>query len=175
MKIIITAKGKFTVPEAVAERLRKKLSKLDKFFSKDTEAYAVLSQAKGIEARVEVTITHGGMIYRALGKTDDMYASVDAVAALLERQIRENKSRLVKRLQKDAFIETPEDEPVAEKQFDIIRTKRFQVKPMDIEEAILQMNMLGHSFFVFRSMETDEVNVIYKRDDGGYGLITPTE
>ena len=124
----------------------------------------------------EVTILSKGLFIRAEETTNDMYASIDAVIDKLERQIRKNKTKLGRRIHQEAFV--PDnfqiDEQIEEENsFKIMKSKRFAIKPMDVEEAILQMNLLGHNFFVFSNSETEEVNVVYKRKDGNYGLIEP--
>jgi putative sigma-54 modulation protein len=118
------------------------------------------------------------MFYRASETTDDMYASIDAAVAALERQMRKNKTRLEKRLREGAFLKEQnaavisQEEPEEETEFEIVRSKRFPIKPMTPEEAILQMNLLDHTFFVFRNQDNDEhVAVVYRRNHGGYGLI----
>ena len=156
-----------------------KISKLDRFFKTEAEAFVTFSLERG-RFRAEITIHNNGIYYRASELTSDMYASVDSGVAAIERQIRRNKTRLEKRLregslEKDAIAATAsftpaEDEPADE--FKIVRSKRFSIKPMSAEEAILQMNLLGHEFFVFRNMDAeDAIAVVYKRRQGGYGLI----
>ncbi|WHH57526.1 ribosome-associated translation inhibitor RaiA [Petroclostridium sp. X23] len=179
MKFIITGR-KIDVTDGLRDRINKKLGKLDKFFDEDTEVHVTLEVEKDRQM-VEVTVPYKGIIFRAEEVNHDMYASIDKVVDHLERQIRKNKTRLEKRFKDDAFIiETvnggmPNDyKPVEEeKEFNVVKTKRFAIKPMDTEEAILQMNLLGHQFFVFFNADTDEVNVVYKRKDGDYGLIEP--
>lgn len=175
---------KFTFTEkrmGSSEELRdysvRKISKLDRFFKTEAEAFVTFSLERG-RFLAEITIHNNGLYYRASELTSDMYASVDSGVAAIERQIRRNKTRLEKRLKEGALerdqtpayvppVEEPEDE-----EFTIIRSKRFSIKPMSPEEAILQMNLLGHEFFVFKNMEEDEaVSVVYKRKQGGYGLI----
>ncbi|MBO5639256.1 MAG: ribosome-associated translation inhibitor RaiA [Oscillospiraceae bacterium] len=157
----------------------KKISKLDRFFKTEAEAFVTFSLERG-RFRAEITIHNNGTYYRASELTSDMYASVDSGVAAIERQIRRNKTRLEKRLregalEKDAAAATTvfapaEDEPADE--FKIVRSKRFSIKPMSAEEAILQMNLLDHEFFVFRNMDADDaIAVVYKRRQGGYGLI----
>ena len=156
----------------------KKISKLDRLFKTEAEAYVTFSIERG-RFLAEVTIHNNGMFYRASELTNDMYASVDSGVAAIERQIRRNKTRLEKKLREGALereilpVYAPvEDEPEAE-EFKIVRRKSFSIKPMSVEEAILQMNLLGHEFFVFRNMDEDEaVSVVYKRKQDGYGLIT---
>ena len=156
----------------------KKISKLDRLFKTEAEAYVTFSVERG-RFLAEITIHNNGMFYRASELTSDMYASVDSGVAAIERQIRRNKTRLEKKLREGALereilpVYAPvEDEPEAE-EFKIVRRKSFSIKPMSVEEAILQMNLLGHEFFVFRDMDEDEaVSVVYKRKQDGYGLIT---
>ena len=155
----------------------KKIGKLDKFFKNEAEAFVTFSIERG-RFLAEITIHNNGMYYRASELTNDMYASVDSGVAAIERQIRRNKTRLEKRLREGALTErsavpafVPQDDE-ADEEFKIVRNKRFSIKPMSAEEAILQMNLLGHEFFVFRNMDAeDAVAVVYKRKQGGYGLI----
>ena len=156
----------------------KKISKLDRFFKTEAEAFVTFSLERG-RFRAEITIHNNGIYYRASELTSDMYASVDSGVAAIERQIRRNKTRLEKRLregalEKNAIASAPfisaDEEPADE--FQIVRSKRFSIKPMSAEEAILQMNLLDHEFFVFRNMDADDaIAVVYKRRQGGYGLI----
>jgi putative sigma-54 modulation protein len=175
MNIKITSKN-FDVTDALKERVNKKLGKLEKFFKPGTEAQVTMSMQRS-RYIIEVTIITGGITLRAEVTEDDMYACIDKARDILERQIRKNKTRLAKRLyegvleQPDAFRKTIDVEE--ETEFRVVRTKRFAVKPMPVEEAILQMNLLGHEFFVFSNAETNQVNVVYKRKDGNYGLIEP--
>ena len=174
---------KFTFTEKrmdSSEELRayseKKIGKLDRFFKNEAEAFVTFSLERG-RFRAEITIHNNGMYYRASELTSDMYASVDSGVAAIERQIRRNKTRLEKRLREGALerdavpaFVPAEDEAVDD--FKIVRSKRFSIKPMSAEEAILQMNLLGHTFFVFRNMDAeDAIAVVYKRKQGGYGLI----
>lgn len=180
MKLIISGKN-IEVTDALRERTIKKMSRLERFFSSETEAHITLSVEK-IRHIVEVTIPYKGMIFRAEVVNDDMYASLDKAIDILERQIKKNKTRLEKRLREGAFIpaEAPknlspvtEEDVEEESEFKIVRSKKFAIKPMDVEEAILQMNLLGHEFFVFTNADTNLVNVVYRRKDGNYGLIEP--
>ena len=154
----------------------RKIGKLDKFFKTDAEAFVTFSIERG-RFLAEITIHNNGMYYRASELTNDMYASVDSGVAAIERQIRRNKTRLEKRLREGALSErdaVPAFAPLEEEadDFRIVRSKRFSIKPMSAEEAILQMNLLGHEFFVFRNMDAeDRIAVVYKRKQGGYGLI----
>ena len=165
---------KMPASEDLREYSQKKISKLDKFFKSDADAYVTFSIERG-KFLAEITIHNNGMYYRASELTNDMYASVDSGVAAIERQIRRNKTRLRKKLREGAFDQgaapvTAEEEN--DDEFSIIRSKRFSIKPMSPEEAILQMNLLDHEFFVFKNMEeNDAMSVVYKRKEGGYGLI----
>ena len=160
---------------AYAER---KIGKLDRFFRNEAEAFVTFSLERG-RFRAEITIHNNGMYYRASELTSDMYASVDSGVAAIERQIRRNKTRLEKRLREGALEKEASAAPVlapvedeGDEEFKIVRSKRFSIKPMSAEEAILQMNLLDHEFFVFRNMDAeDAIAVVYKRKQGGYGLI----
>ena len=166
---------KMPASEDLREYSKKKISKLDKFFKQEADAYVTYSIERG-KYLAEITIHSNGMYYRASELTNDMYASVDSGVAAIERQIRRNKTRLRKKLKESAF-EAPVASavPAVEEdndEFAIVRSKRFSIKPMSPEEAILQMNLLDHEFFVFKNMEENEaMSVVYKRKEGGYGLI----
>jgi len=176
MNFIVSGKN-IDITEALRSTIIKKLGKLDKFFNPDTDAYVTMSVEKNRHI-VEVTIPFNGVVLRAEEASDDMYISIDEVIDVLEGQIRRNKTRLKKKLYNGAIkaeyfaqIEAQKDEE--EHEFKVVRSKKFAIKPMTLDEAILQMNLLGHQFFVFSSAETDEVNVVYRRKDGNYGLIEP--
>ena len=160
--------------EETKQQIAKKLAKLDKFFPGEGEATVALSRKHGA-SRVEITINASGTLYRSEQDADDFREAIDRCVAIIERQIRKNKTRLARRLRETI----PEDDffaPEDEDQEVIIRTKEFALKPMSIEEAILQMNLLGHSFFVFREDNgTGRVCVVYARRDGNYGLIVPQD
>ena len=170
---------KVTLPESVHKYAEKKVMKLERFFGTDADALVTFSVEKN-RNNVEITVHAANTYFRASESTSDMFASVDAAVATIERQIRKNKTRLARRLRQDAFVRTPDatsfapEEP-AEGTFEIIRTKKFNMKPMTREEAILQMNLLDHSFFVFRSSEDDGLSIVYRRKNGGYGLIVTDE
>ncbi|MDP4121351.1 MAG: ribosome-associated translation inhibitor RaiA [Bacillota bacterium] len=172
MKYVFTEK-KAQVGKDVQPYAEKKIGKLDRFFKGEADAFVTFSTVRGRET-AEVTIRSNGMIYRATETTGDMCASIDSAVATIEQQIRKNKSRLEKRLREGVIDKefkqiSVDDEDEA---FDIIRTKRFSIKPMTTEEAILQMNLLGHEFFVFRNHDNDAAfAVVYRRNGGGYGLI----
>ena len=180
MKFTFTEK-KVQVTDTMREYAEKKIGKLDRFFKMDSEAFITFDIERGRHI-AEVTIKNNGIFYRVKEATSDMYASIDSAAAAIERQIRKNKTRLDKRIHvgalereiKPAVGDIAADEE--ESEFEIIRTKRFSIKPMTPEEAILQMNLLEHEFFVFRNQnEKDAFAVVYRRKNGGYGLIESNE
>lgn len=179
MKFNIIAR-KITLNTKAEEYLTKKLSKLDKFFKDEAEARVVVGQIKDKEY-VEASIFAGGMIYRAEATDVDVQTASDKIVDVIERQIRKNKTRLEKKIKRDAVSDGKlisgddytEGEDVRE--FNIVKTKRFQLKPMTPEEAVLQMNLLGHTFFVFKNDATNEMNVVYKRNDGNYAVIESIE
>ena len=177
MKFVFTDK-KVNIPNYIHNYAEKKVGKLDRYFKEDATAAITFSIEKD-RNQVEVTIRSSGTIFRVSESSSDMRASIDAAVASLERQFRKNKSRLEKRLRQGAFERTIDEAEVAsfvpdgpeEGEYRIVRTKTFPIKPMTQEEAILQMNLLDHSFFVFRSSEDDGLSIVYRRKNGGYGLI----
>ncbi|MCD8356643.1 MAG: ribosome-associated translation inhibitor RaiA [Clostridia bacterium] len=174
MKITIVER-KMKISEELRDYAIKKVTKLDRYFHKDTSATITFSELKGRQTS-EVTVRHSGMVFRAEETTTDMFASVDGMISSIEKQIRKNKTRLEKKLREGAFDKAAANEAslseYVEEKYDVIRRKRFDVEPMTIEEAILQMNLLGHQFFFFKNAEEDDTPaVIYKRAAGGYGLI----
>ena len=175
MKISVYGK-QMTVRESLQILIEKKLGKFDKFFGADTEAFVTCKTRKGVKI-IEITITYGTTVFRAEEESDTFLTALDRSVESLERQIRKNKTRLSKKIRSGAFDEgifdTGEDYE-EDKEFNI-RTKSFYFKPMSVEEAIMQMNLLDHEFFVFRDAETEDVCVVYKRRDGDYGLIVPSE
>ena len=170
----ITVYGKqMKVRESLVALIEKKLLKFDKFFGSDTEANITCKARKGVKI-IEITITYGATVFRAEEESDTFITALDRSIESLERQIRKNKTRLEKKVKTGAFVieEDDDDEFEEESEFKI-RTKTFPFKPMSPEEAILQMNLLGHDFFAFTDAETSDVCVVYKRKDGDYGLIVP--
>ncbi|WP_028543970.1 ribosome hibernation-promoting factor, HPF/YfiA family [Paenibacillus taiwanensis] len=165
------------VTEALREYVEKKLSRLERYFEAPASDVSVTLSVTRDLHNVEVTIPMPGLLLRAEHRSKDMYASIDAVVDKLERQIRKHKTKVNRKFrQRDdslnlLFREEPSVAHEEEDMLELVRTKRFTLKPMDVEEAILQMNMIGHSFFVFSNADTKEVNVVYRRDDGRYGLI----
>jgi putative sigma-54 modulation protein len=173
MKYIISGKN-IEVTDGLRSAVYEKLDRLEKYFNEDTEVLVTFSVEKDRQ-KMEVTIPIKGNIIRAEQVSDDMYVSIDLVTEVIERQISRHKKKLVDKAQsasyfQKSFIEEdiPDDDEIS-----IIRTKRFAVKPMDPEEACVQMDLLGHNFFVFRNSQTEEVNVVYKRKGNTYGLIEP--
>ena len=178
MKFVFTDK-KLNIPNYIHNYAEKKVGKLDRYFKEDATAAITFSIEKD-RNQVEVTIRSSGTIFRVSESSSDMRASIDAAVASLERQFRKNKSRLEKRLRQGAFERTIDEAEVAsfvpdgpeEGEYRIVRTKTFPIKPMTQEEAILQMNLLGHSFFAFRNEDADgSFAVVYRRNDGDYGII----
>jgi len=172
MKIRFVEK-KTSVSDVLKDYAERKVSKLDRYFKGDTQAQVTFEVERGRHT-AEITVQSDNTYYRASEKTSDMYASIDSAIDGIIRQIHKNKTRLSKRLRQEAFDRTLPDTPAVEEEtsFPIIRTKRFAIKPMTPEEAILQMNLLNHQFFVFRNqLGEGAMAVVYRRDDGGYGLI----
>ena len=176
MKYTYTCK-KVSLNDSIKDYAEKKISKLERYFrEEDTTAAVTFSVEKDHLCSVELTIRGGSTLFRAQTEAPDgdMRGAIDAAVGYIERQILKNKTRLAKRLRTDAFPPpAPADdfEIAEEKEFNIVRTKRFAVKPMSAEEAILQMNLLHHDFFVFRDSENDCLSIVYQRKAGGYGLI----
>lgn len=176
MKFIITGK-KIEVTEGIKDKIYKKLGKLEKFFKDEPQVKVTVSAVKDRHT-IEVTIFSKGVMYRAEETDADLYACIDTVVDVIERQMRRHKTHLEKKLKKEAF-EAPyvssAPAPAEEEEYKVVKVKKFAFKPMDVEEAILQMNMLGHEFFVFNNAENGEINIVYKRKDGNYGLIEQGE
>lgn len=169
--MMVAVRGKnIELTNALKEYVERKLNKLEKYLELQ-DAQVTLKVEKGTH-KVEVTIPINGMILRGEEQTEDMYASIDLVVDKLEKQINKYKTRLSKKAKVDGKSPVVAGGDVYEDSV-IKKTKRFAFKPMSTEEAVMQMNMLGHSFFVFSNSDTEEVNVVYKRNDGNYGLIEP--
>ncbi len=171
MRISITGKN-IEISEYLRDLAEKKMSKLERYFPADTVAQVTMAVEKNRHI-VEVTIPYSGGIIRGEEVTGDMYASIDNVIAKLERQIIRYRTKLEKNLKAEAF-----NEPVPELEEEdegpaVVKVKRFSIKPMSVDEAVLQMELLGHSFFVFTNAQTEDINVLYKRKDGNLGLIEP--
>ena len=172
------------VTPAIREYVEKKVEKLERYFSEgvDATAHVNLKVYSDKQTKVEITIPMKNLTLRAEERHNDMYAAVDLIVDKLERQIRKYKTRVNRKSRERegvaAFFQSVEDNNNAQEQFEedenefnVVRTKQFDLKPMDQEEAILQMNMLGHSFFIFTDAESDGTHIVYKRKDGKYGLI----
>ncbi|MBR2264068.1 MAG: ribosome-associated translation inhibitor RaiA [Clostridiales bacterium] len=177
MKFNFTGK-QLEVTDSLRAYAEKKVGKIDKFFRYESDAQVTFSRERG-RMTAEVTLKNGSRIYRASNTSKDMYASLDTCVSAIERQIRKNKTRLAKNLREgalDDLPEVPQDLWEEEGEFDVVRVKRFDIKPMTVEEAILQMNLLDHQFFVFQNRsEDDAFAVVYRRNNGGYGLIEAEE
>ncbi len=175
MKISLTGR-QLTLTDDLKELFDKKLAKFDRFFGDDATANIVLSRKHGMRC-LELTISDGAMLYRAEEESETFRSALDEAMNSIERQIRKNKTKLAKRLRDGAFDldtdiagdETPQEED------EIVRVKTFPLKPMTPEEAILQMNLLEHQFFLFVNAETGLTNAVYRRKDGRYGLIIPDD
>ncbi len=169
----ITIIGRKCTPrENFKERAEEKLSKVDKFFGPDATAKITATVEKN-DKICEITLTKKSMIFRAQERSDDLEDALDKCVDSLIRQIRKNKTRIERKLRDVSFDDILADNFDDEDDFDIVRTKTVVLKPESVEEAILQMNLLGHMFYMFRNAETDDICVVYKRNDGGYGVIEP--
>lgn len=174
MQYIISGKN-IDVTEGLKATIYEKIGKLERYFTDNTEIHVTLSVEKE-RHKIEVTIPIKGNIIRAEQVSNDMYISIDLVEEVIERQLKKYKNKLIQHKQaagnlNQAFIE--EEKTEEDNDIRIIRTKKFAIKPMDPEEACIQMDLLGHNFYVFRNAETDEVNVVYKRKGNTFGLIEP--
>ena len=171
MKLNVILK-KVSLRDKTREHIEAKLNKLERFF-RDPSAGLMVKSFKD-QVIVELTIKDGGMIYRAQDTGADVSDSFDRTVDIIIRQIRKNKTRLEKRLRSTSFEEAFPVEPIEEeREFKVVKNKRFEVKPLSVEEAILQMEQIGHQFYMFMNDETDQINVVYRRNDGDYGLIEP--
>ncbi len=173
MNLVISGKN-LDITEGLRSAIEEKIGKLERYFTDTTEVHVTLSTEKNRQ-KIEITIPMKGSIIRAEEVSSDMYVSIDLVEEVIERQLRKYKNKLIDKEQNAAhlsqsFIEADDYE---EEDIQIIRSKKFAMKPMDPEEACVQMELIGHNFFVFRNSETDEVNVVYKRKGNTYGLIEP--
>ena len=174
MKFIISGKN-ITVTEGLKTAVQDKLSKLERYFTPDTEVVVVTLSVEKERQKIEVTIPVKGNIIRSEQVSNDMYVSIDLVEEVIERQLRKYKNKIVDKQQaaanfQKAYLDKDYDE---DEEVKIIRTKKFGIKPMYPEDACVQMELLGHNFFVFYNAETEQVNVVYKRKGNTYGLIEP--
>ncbi len=172
MKMNFTAR-QMRLFDATKEMAEKKLSRLNKFFDEKAEIDITFSMPKNLE-RVEITIYSAGIVFRAEEESETFAISIDSAIDALERQIRKNKTKLQKRIKDEGILSAIEEYPdIEEESYSDIKVKTFSFKPMSVEEAILQMNLVGHDFFVFKDEGSSETCVVYKRKAGGYGLIVP--
>ena len=173
MKFIIIGRN-IDITEGLKSAVQEKLGKLERYFTPETEIHVTLSVEKDRQ-KIEVTIPVKGNIIRSEQVSSDMYVSIDLVEEVIERQLRKYKTKIVNQQQAGGNFqkEFVEDEFLEDEEVKIIRTKKFGIKPMYPEDACVQMELLGHNFYVFRNAETDEVNVVYKRKANTYGLIEP--
>ncbi|MCR5203665.1 MAG: ribosome-associated translation inhibitor RaiA [Lachnospiraceae bacterium] len=174
MRYIITGKN-LDVTEGMKNAIYEKIGKLEKYFKPETEVRVTFSVQKKDRHKVEVTIPIRGTVIRAEEESTDMYVSIDLVEEIIERQIKKFKNKIIDSKQgnyglSEAFTT---ETPIEEEEIVITRQKKFPMKPMDPEEACIEMELSGHSFFVFRNSETEQVNVVYKRKGNTYGLIEP--
>lgn len=174
MKIKITGRN-IELTEGLKKAVEDKLNKLEKYFTPDTDVYVTLSVEKERQ-KVEVTIPMKGNIVRSEQVSNDMYVSIDLVEEVIERQLKKYRTKLIAKHQSAATAfkqEFLEEQSVEDEEIQITRVKKFDMKPMYAEDACVQMELLGHDFYVFVNAETDEVNVVYKRKGNTYGLIEP--
>jgi len=175
MKFVYIGKG-MEVSESLKARVEKKLGKMERYFNQEAEATVRFKQQKGARNIIEITVSVGSLILRAEECSNDMYLSIDRAVDKLESQLRRYRTKLDKHL-RDAKAEPVADLAVEdvyeEATYDVVRTKKFAVKPMSVEDAITQMELLGHDFFLFLNEEIDVMCVLYRRNDGSYGLLQP--
>lgn len=172
MKVTITAK-KMQISPNFTEYAEKRLTdKLDKFFGDEADAKITLAEFKN-QIILELTVKYNSMIYRAEQPAADKEDALDSVIDKIIRQIRKNKTKIEKRLKESAFKQNFEDSVVEQDNYEVIKHKKFEMRPMDVDEAILQMNMLGHNFFMFLNAATGKANVVYKREEGNYAVLEP--
>ena len=172
MTVKVTAK-KMQV-DGLVEYAESKLQKLERFFGEDFDAKITASTQRGL-ITLELTVKHDNLIFRAEQSAQNKNDALDACVDRIVRQIRKNKTKIEKRLQDSAFNKDFNDDVEEQADYEVIKRKQFVLRPMNVEEAILQMNMLGHSFFMFKNAETGDTNVVYKREDGHYAVMEPTK
>ena len=173
MKFVIVGRN-IEVTPGLKSAVEEKIGKLEKYFNPDTEVHVTLSVEKDRQ-KIEVTIPVKGNIIRSEQVSNDMYVSIDLVEEIIERQLKKYKNKIVDKQQAASSFSKMymENDYTDDEEIKIVRTKRFDIKPMYPEDACVQMELLGHNFYVFRNAETDEVNVVYKRKGNTYGLIEP--
>jgi len=162
------------VTDDVRDWAEKKFSRLEKYFRREAEADLTFSTQKhGNFIKLEATIVHRGMVYRTEIENHDALSVIDKAVDVIDRQIRRHKTKLEKKFHSGAFENSQDTEETIENNYSVVKSKKFPIKPMSVEEAILQMELIGHEFFMFRNSEDEEINVVYKRKNGDYGLIEP--
>ena len=173
MKFIISGKN-IDITNGLREAVEDKIGKLEKYFTPETEVHVTLSVEKDRQ-KIEVTIPVKGSVIRSEQISNDMYVSIDLVEEIIERQLKKYKNKLIEKQQNKDFFKAEfiEKDYVDEEEIQIVRSKKFDIKPMYAEDACIQMELTGHNFFVFVNAETDQVNVVYKRKGNTYGLIEP--
>jgi len=173
MKITVVGR-QMSVRDSLKALVEKKLSKFDRFFDEEAEATVKFGHVRDLE-RLEITISAGGTLFRCEETSSTFENAMDECIESIERQLRKNKTRLERRLRAGAFAPENFDDsaPLPEEENSVLRVKTFRLKPMTPDDAILQMNLVGHDFFVFRNSENDATCVVYRRHDGSYGLIVP--
>ncbi|MFQ5803767.1 MAG: ribosome hibernation-promoting factor, HPF/YfiA family [Candidatus Methylomirabilales bacterium] len=171
MQIFLTGRN-LEVTEALRRYAEEKVGRLQKYLDKITSAHIVLSLQKYRQI-AEVTLRVKDLTIRGEESTEDLYSSIDLVMEKLERQLQKYKGKIVSHGNRSARTQGTVISPMEEEGPRVVKTKRFGMKPMSLDEAILQMDLLGHNFYVFRNDQTDEVNVLYRRHEGNYGLIEP--
>ena len=173
MKINISGRH-MNVTDDVRDWAEKKFAKLDKYFRREAEADLTFSTQKhGNFIKLEATIVHRGMVYRTEVENHDVLSVIDKSVEVIDRQIRKHKTKLEKKFHSGAFEDFQEMEENIEHSYAVVKSMKFPIKPMSVEEAILQMDLIGHEFFMFRNSDDEEINVVYKRKNGDYGLIEP--
>ncbi|MDI6812245.1 MAG: ribosome-associated translation inhibitor RaiA [Desulfitobacteriaceae bacterium] len=171
MNIMIRGKH-IEVTDALKDYVMKRVSKLERYSDEFQDVQVTLLVEKD-RHRVEVTAPINGMILRGEEETSDMYQSIDLVLEKLERQIDKYRTRIAKRLRTKVLKDHEAEHPVEEEAHQVVRNKKFQAKPMSVDEAIMQMNLIGHNFFVFYDADSHHMSVVYRRKDGGYGVLEP--
>lgn len=176
MNYIISGRN-IVLTDALKDYAKAKIGKVERFFEPSTEVHITFSVQKDRKI-VEVTIRHRGIVFRVEEENADMYAALDRSSDILERQIRKNRTKLAKKmygnpLKYESILKDEYKEK--EEEYDLIKNKSFSLKPMDVDEALLQLNLVGHTFFVFVNAKNNKVNVVYRRKSGGYGILEPEE
>lgn len=177
MNYIISGRG-IVLTDALKDYAKEKIGKVERYFEASTKIYITFSIQKGRKI-VEITARQNGIVFRVEEDNVDMYAAIDKASDILERQIRKNRTRLAKKMYQSplkyekVFFDIDENEE--EEDYDLIKNKKFSIKPMNVEEAILQLNLVGHPFFVFVNLDNNKVNVVYRRKSGGYGILEPDD